>query len=136
MESYPQQCRAANGETFVEDIGNELEKTDLILLSTPRPNQVVSSPLRIEGQAPGFWFFEGDFPVKIFDDQGEVLGVGFVTAQGEWMTEEFVPFEGRLVFDPPTTARGMLILEKDNPSDNRGLDDALEVPVKFTASQN
>ncbi|HEY9584069.1 MAG TPA: hypothetical protein VJI33_00605, partial [Candidatus Paceibacterota bacterium] len=29
MESYPRQCRDGE-ETFIEDIGNELEKADLI----------------------------------------------------------------------------------------------------------
>src|SRR4030042_2090724 len=28
MESYPRQCRDQNGNSFTEDIGNELEKTD------------------------------------------------------------------------------------------------------------
>ena len=32
MESYPRQCRAADGTIYVEDIGNELEKIDLIRL--------------------------------------------------------------------------------------------------------
>lgn len=30
LESYPRQCRAPNGKTFIEDMGNEPEKTDLI----------------------------------------------------------------------------------------------------------
>jgi len=34
MESYPRQCRVPDGETFTENIGNELEKDDLI---TKRP---------------------------------------------------------------------------------------------------
>src|SRR5680860_1906637 len=57
MESYPRQCR--NGaQSFTENIGNELEKTDLIRLSTPRPNQTISSPLTLTGQARGNWYFE------------------------------------------------------------------------------
>src|SRR3990170_608283 len=44
MESYPRQCRA-DGQTFVEHIGNELEKVDLIILDAPRPNQAIVSPL-------------------------------------------------------------------------------------------
>ncbi|MCK5466501.1 hypothetical protein KAI56_03335, partial [Candidatus Parcubacteria bacterium] len=44
MESYPRQCRAGD-QTFTEYIGNELEKTDLIFLDSPRPNQTIKSPL-------------------------------------------------------------------------------------------
>src|SRR3990167_3274410 len=57
MESYPRQCREPGGKTFTEDIGNELEKTDLIRVSTPRPNTKISSPLHVEGEARGIWFF-------------------------------------------------------------------------------
>lgn len=49
MESYPRQCNA-DGKNFTEDIGNALEKQDLIRLSTPKPNEVVKSPLTIEGK--------------------------------------------------------------------------------------
>lgn len=132
MESYPRQCRAGD-KTFVENIGNELEKIDLISLDTPRPNQSVESPLTIEGQARGFWFFEGDFPVIITDWDGRIIGEGFATAEGDWMTEEFVPFSAVLEFETPRFSdfndKGTLILRKDNPSGLPENDDALEVPI-------
>jgi hypothetical protein len=131
MESYPRQCRD-NGNFFVENIGNELEKTDLIFINTPRPNQVITSPLTIKGEARGTWFFEGDFPVILTDWDGKIIAEGFVTAKGDWMTEEFVPFEGVLEFQKPDyDKRGTLILRKDNPSDLPEHDDALEFPIFF-----
>src|SRR3989338_1277937 len=57
MESYPRRCQA-DGQTFVEDIGNELDKANLIRISYPRPNTEISSPLSITGEARGTWFFE------------------------------------------------------------------------------
>ena len=131
MESYPRQCRIPQGELFVEDIGNEIEKSDLIIINSPRPNQVVSSPLLIEGRARGFWFFEGDFPVYLLDKNNNRLGVAIAQAQGEWMTEEFVPFEAKLEFSKPETNWGTLILKKDNPSDLSENDDELQVPIIF-----
>lgn len=130
MESYPRQCRSGE-ETFVEDIGNELEKTDLIRIDNPRPNQVITSPLKISGQAVGFWYFEGDFPVRLLDDNGNILVETFASALDEWMTEDFVGFETELIFDSPNTKTGTLILEKDNPSGLIENDDQLEIPVKF-----
>src|SRR3989344_8169513 len=53
MESYPRQCRDAQGNVFVENIGNELAKQDFIQISSPRPGEVDSSPLRITAQARG-----------------------------------------------------------------------------------
>jgi len=46
LESYPRQCRTPDGKTFIEDIGNELEKQNLIRVSKPRPNEIVESPLK------------------------------------------------------------------------------------------
>lgn len=134
MESYPRKCRDKDGNEFVEDIGNELEKTDLIRIDNPRPNQKITSPLNIEGQARGYWFFEGDFPVDLVDWDGQIIAQGVATAQGEWMTEDFVVFKASLDFTAPDTSvsnKGTLILKRDNPSGLPANDDALEVPVKF-----
>lgn len=130
-ESYPAQCRTPDGMTFVQDIGNELEKQDLIRIEMPRPNTKVSSPLTIKGQARGTWFFEASFPVRIYDDNGNELGVVAAMADGEWMTEEFVPFTATLKFDSPQTESGELVLEKDNPSGMPENADQLIVPVVF-----
>src|SRR3990167_7466392 len=51
MESYPRQCKGPDGQTFREDIGNELLKDDLIRVATPRPNTTVASPLTVRGMA-------------------------------------------------------------------------------------
>ncbi|HDZ54557.1 MAG TPA: hypothetical protein ENI19_02265 [Candidatus Nealsonbacteria bacterium] len=130
LESYPRQCKT-DGRTFVEDIGNELEKLDLILINSPRPNAKIKSPLEIMGQARGYWFFEGDFPVQLEDGNGKELATTTAQAFSEWMTDKFVPFEATLEFQKPTTNRGVLILEKDNPSGLPENADELRVPVYF-----
>ncbi|MBT3282574.1 hypothetical protein HON59_01005 [bacterium] len=131
MESYPRRCRAG-GETFVENIGNELEKMDLIRIDTPRPNQVIKSPLSITGQARGMWFFEGDFPVVLTDWDGRIIAEGFASAGENAMVEEFVPFSAVLEFEAPDYKNnGILILKKDNASGLPEHDDALEIPVLF-----
>jgi len=131
MESYPRQCRSGN-QTFTEHIGNELEKMDLIKLASPRPNDTVSSPLVITGQARGQWFFEASFPVYLTNWDGLIIAEGIATAQGEWMTTEFVPFTATLTFtvDPQIYSKAAtLILKKDNPSGLPEHDDALEIPL-------
>ncbi len=131
MESYPRQCRA-EGEVFTEYIGNELEKLDLIRIDNPRPNQEIESPVVIQGQARGFWFFEGDFPVVLVDWDGLIIAQGIAQAKSDWMTEEFVEFEVTLEFENPGYSnKGTLILRKDNPSGLPQNDDALEVPIIF-----
>jgi hypothetical protein len=131
LETYPAQCQTPDKKTFTEDIGNELEKQDLIRITSPRPNQTIESPLTITGEARGFWFFEADFPVKIYDGNNKLLGVAVAQSQGEWMTENFVPFAATLDFSFSGTKKGVLVLEKDNPSGLAQNADELRVPVVF-----
>ncbi len=130
-ESYPRQCRTPAGRTFKEDIGNELEKDALIRISTPRPNTTIRNPLVVKGMARGSWFFEAQFPVKLFDGNGELLASTPASAKGEWMTSDFVPFEATLTFTAPTTTTGTLVLLKDNPSGLPENEDELRIPIAF-----
>ena len=131
LESYPRQCQTDDGKTFIEEIGNELQKLDFIKIDNPRPNQQISSPLNITGEAVGLWYFEGDFSVRLEDGNGATLVQAIALAQGEWMTEDFVPFMADIEFDQPETDTGILYLEKANPSGLPENDDKLIVPVKF-----
>lgn len=114
-----------------EDASNESGKADLIRISAPLPNSFIKSPLEVKGEARGYWFFEADFPVKIFDDNGFLLGIRPAQALGEWMTEDFVPFSLTLPFASPSALKGKLVLEKDNPSGLPENEDQLVIPVFF-----
>jgi len=114
-----------------EDIGNELEKADLIKIDNPRPNQIIENPLFVKGEARGNWYFEASFPVKLFDDNGFLLGITTAQALGNWMTEDFVLFNATLPFAVSSTPKGKLILEKDNPSGLPEHADELTIPVYF-----
>lgn len=131
QESYPAICRTPDGKSFTQDIGNELEKTDLIIIENPRPNTTISSPLTISGQARGSWFFEASFPIKLYDGNNNLIASGIEEAQSNWMTDEFVSFRAELKFNVPATQKGTLILEKDNPSDLPKNNDQLIVPILF-----
>lgn len=136
MESYPEQCSTPDGATYVRDIGNELEKIDLIRVASPRPGETIESPLTIEGEARGYWFFEASAPVVLTNWDGLIIAEGYVTADGGWMTEDFVPFSGELTFEADTSVseRGTLILQKANASGLPEHDDALEFPITLTPS--
>ncbi|OHA89723.1 MAG: hypothetical protein A2741_02105 [Candidatus Zambryskibacteria bacterium RIFCSPHIGHO2_01_FULL_43_27] len=130
MESYPRRCQYG-GQTFTEDIGNILDKMDLIRLNSVSPNSVVQSPLVVSGEARGYWYFEASFPVVLLDGNENEIAVGIAQAKGEWMTENFVPFEAMLTFTKPATTKGTLILKKDNPSGLPENEDELRIPVTF-----
>ncbi len=121
---------------FVFDGGIEQPLTaripDMIEVTAPHINAEISSPLTVSGKARGTWFFEGSFPLVLVNWDGLIIAEGFATADGEWMTEDFVPFSGTLEFATPEYGKnGALILKKDNPSGLPEYDDALEIPVVF-----
>lgn len=112
--------------------GNATTTPDnMIRVTSPQPNATVSSPLKITGEARGNWYFEASFPVRLEDANGNILAQAPAQAQGEWMTTEFVPFEVDLPFAAPTTATGVLVLEKDNPSGLPEHADERRIPVRF-----
>lgn len=129
MESYPRQCKTPDGQTFREDIGNELEKDNLIRVEEPRPNTEVASPLTVKGMARGNWFFEASFPVRLLDASGTEIARGIAQTAKEWMTTEFIPFEATLTFVAPVSGSGTLVLEKENPSGLPEHADELRIPV-------
>ncbi len=131
LESYPRQCKTPDGKTFTEDIGNELGKQNLIRVTNPRPNTLVQNPLIVKGEARGYWFFEASFPIRLKDTNGKELGMGIAQAESDWMVENFVPFEAEIKFENPTTEKGTLILEKDNPSGLPQNADELWIPIRF-----
>ncbi len=119
-----------DGEKLVEADRND----DLIRIFTPHPGETISSPLSITGEARGNWYFEASFPVSLVDWDGRIIAEGVASAQGDWMTEDYVPFTAELDFTADTTVsdRGALILKKDNPSGLPENDNSLEVTVYFS----
>jgi hypothetical protein len=135
MEIYPRQCQGKD-MIYVEEVAvtNEEEEKhkDLIVLDNIHAGSYISSPVTITGQARGNWFFEASFPISIVNWDGLIIGQGIATAKSDWMTEEFVPFEANITFEPATYKNnGAIILKKDNPSGLAEHDDALEIQIFF-----
>lgn len=143
-ETYPEQCVTPDGRTFVFE-GDEIESppepyepaasssntTDLrIRVTTPSPDTKIVSPLAVKGEARGTWYFEASFPVKLLDEKGNVIAQTPAQAQGDWMTENFVPFEATLTFTA-TSGKGTLVLERDNPSGLPQNDAQVRIPVSW-----
>ena len=60
-----------------------------------------------------------------------IIAASPAQAQGDWMTDNFVPFKVQIEFKKPDTSTGVLVLEKDNPSglpENAG---KIEIPINF-----
>lgn len=129
-----------NNQTVTEDEGqnSEVDLTDFIIVSNLEAETVIESPLTVSGEARGYWFFEGSFPVELKNGDGVVIATGIATSTEEWMTTEFIPFSVTLEFvnpynpgDPEYWKKGLLVLKRDNPSDLPENDQELEIPIYF-----
>ena len=103
-----------------------------VLVDSPTPGALISSPVSVTGRARGSMYFEAEFPVRLLDDHEKMIGTGVARAQGEWTTSDYVPFEASIVFHPPLTdSTGTLVFEKSNPSGQPEHDAEWRVPVRF-----
>jgi hypothetical protein len=118
-------------EEYCQEYKDEYQGKDKVIVSSPKSATVISSPLEVDGQARGPWYFEAQFPVKIEDEKGNILGQATAQAQGDWMTDDFVPFKALVNFDPKNNNTGFLVLEKDNPSGLPENAESIKIPVVF-----
>jgi hypothetical protein len=107
-------------------------ETDLAVITDPVYGEVITSPLTITGKAKGSFYYNGTFPVKLVDGNGTMLGVTTAKAQGDWMTEEFVPFTATLLFTTNTPhGTANLVLERNKPSGKRETIKEIVFPVDY-----
>lgn len=114
-------------ETLIK-VGN-----DEIVIDFPTKGQIIAPGLlEVKGQARGSWYFEANAPFEIQDNNHNKIAQSYVTAQGEWMTTEFVPFTGKINFVVPGgVTEGFVVFRNDNASGEPQFDRKLEVPVIF-----
>ena len=100
-----------------------------VKVSSPLIGATVQKTFTVKGEARGSWMFEANLPVEVRDANGKRVSTGYTMSTSEnWMTAEFVPFEGTLTvenYSGPAT----LVVSKDNPSDMRELDDSVSFPI-------
>ena len=114
--SPKQEIKEQNPETVKEEITYDRASTDLIVVELPFPGAVTGKEFSVIGKARGMWFFEASFPIDVLDKDGKILVQTYATAQGEWMTEEFVPFKGDVKVPESYIGPATLVLKKDNAS--------------------
>lgn len=108
-------------------------KKNAIEIFNLKEDDSISNPLIIIGKAK-LWYFEGSFPVEIFDSNGQSLGAGVATAQSDWMVTDFVDFKVTLSFATTTSATGTIVFKKDNPSGDPIRDESFVLPIRFSPS--
>lgn len=136
MEGNPTDPRPSEPCNGAPINGNGGAEDDMIRVSSPLGGSSVISPLTVEGQARGNWYFEADFPLELVSADGTVLAAGIATAQGDWMTEDFVPFSAELNFNVTAATDAELVLHKDNPSGLSEFDDERRITLILMPGDN
>lgn len=113
----------------------EAVQNKMVRVRAPSPKETVESPLQVEGEARGGWFFEASFPISLLSEDGNVIAEHYATAEDEWMTEEFVPFSAEILFSHPGEGSGWLILHRSNPSGLPEREEELRIPVRFADAE-
>lgn len=137
-ENEPMVARPSIGKSKYLVVENSNLVETPIYIEYPAKGEEISSPLTVSGVAKGSWFFEASFPLILTDWDGRIIAQSYATAQGEWMTTDYVRFSGEMKFAKPENPtnqdyakRGYLIFKKDNPSDLPEHDDAREIQIFF-----
>lgn len=144
LETYPEQCRTPDGRTFTNpdatplpapptSTGEFTSEGGIPITVDEWTEQPVTSPLTLSGEVPGTWSFEASFPVQLLDAEGRVLGDAAAQLNGDWMTDEMVPFSVTVEFESPPGdgADGFLTLVKANASGLPEHDDSVRIPITF-----
>lgn len=121
-----------SGNTFA---ALRVQKLGDVRVYSPVPGDVLRAgdAVTVRGRARGSWFFEANIALFILDESGSILDRGFAMTSDEWMTTDFVSFEGTLtVTHVPPSGHGFVRIANDNPSDRRDLDTYFDVPVRFS----
>jgi hypothetical protein len=111
-----------------------------IVVTSPQPNQLVSSPLKISGyvQGGGWGGFEGEVGSVVLEGPyGDKMGTAILKATTDWMKPQ-VYFEATLAFNLPSTSdRGTLVFTNSDPSGLPGTGRTFRLPVRLSqASTN
>ena len=101
---------------------------DLIVPELPFPGAVTGKEFSVIGTARGNWYFEASFPIDVLDKDGNILVQTYATAQGEWMTTDFVPFKGEVKVPETYTGPATLVLKYSNASGEPERDASISFP--------
>lgn len=132
----PRQCKLPDGRVYAEEVAVQPTYTnataDMIRAASPYPGAVTGRTFTVTGQARGTWYSEAVFPVEVRDKDGKVLATATANAQGEWMTENFVPFIAHVSVPQSYSGPATLVLKKDNPSGLPSKDASMSFPITIS----
>lgn len=102
-----------------------------IFVTFPNPGGDVMSSVTVEGYARGSWYSEGVFPVEVKNVNGLTIGSGEGKANGEWITNDFVPFTAQIALRALYSGPAMVIISKGTQEVGAPSDASLSFPISI-----
>ena len=101
-----------------------------IVVDQPLPKTLVSSPIEVSGSVTGGgWFFEGVFPVRLVNSNGDVLVSEPASALSDWMSTGTIAFKASVSYGVATDTPLTLVLHNDNESGLPQFDKEVRIPI-------
>ncbi len=105
-------------------------------ITAPRANETVTAPFIVSGNAPGGWFFEASFPIRIVDQNNKLLATTVAHPLSSWMSSDPIAFEAAFDFIVATTTEATMVFNNDNPSGLPENDREFSMPITLIPNQN
>ena len=100
-----------------ENVPVQVAPVAVVNLDNVSDNDHVTPKQVITGTVPGFWFFEGSFPVTLRDINGNTITTITATTTEDWMVTTNVHFTVTLPDAFSYNGVGNILFKKDDPSD-------------------
>jgi hypothetical protein len=107
----------------------QAQQNSLISFDNLVSGQTINPPFVVTGIVTG-WFFEGSFPVFMYDNANNQIGVALASSSQDWMTADPIPFSVTIP-NTPYQGPGTIVFKKDNPSGEPQFDDMYVMNVVF-----
>lgn len=113
--------------------GMNINENDFVKVSKPEYNETIASPYTVKGEAKGSWFYDNAFPIKLFDEKGNLVAETMAkTKEKDFKDTDFVSFEATLEFWIPKTELGTILLEKGRSLGSLESVQSLSISVRFS----
>ncbi|GAM98642.1 hypothetical protein U91I_02277 [alpha proteobacterium U9-1i] len=90
---------------------------DVASVEAPIADARVTSPLAVTGLAPGNWYFENQFPVRLVGADGAVLAEAPAHPRVSWTDPGDKVFDATLNFSVTADTPATLVLQEDMPGE-------------------
>lgn len=136
-------CEQITGICNEEEVSKDVlsEKGTKLTLENLEDGDTVDEGYEVKGKVSGEWFFEGTFPVRVLNSEGEIVKSFSAIAQDDWMTSDLVSFSFKLDTQLEEESAVVLRFEKSNQSGLDENDDYAQIeitiiPIKENETMN